>query len=151
MQPVKPIPILVSACLCGRACRYDGRDAAEPAKLEARLQELGGRAVPFCPEEEGGLSTPRPPAWIETTGAEAVLAGSDKLVTEAGDDVTHAFVSGARAALAACEDAGIKRAILKERSPSCGVKRTHIRGALTPGPGVTAALLAQNGIETEGI
>ena len=151
MTDSKSIPILVSACLCGRACRYDGRDAAAGPELAQRMAELGGHAVPFCPEEEGGLGTPRAPAWIESKGATAVLKGEDRLVTGAGRDVTEEFVAGAKAALAACQSAGIRHAILKERSPSCGVARTHVGGSLTSGPGVTAALLAQNGIETEGI
>jgi uncharacterized protein YbbK (DUF523 family) len=144
-------PVLVSACLCGRPCRYDGRDAAAGDKLKQRLAELGAVAVPFCPEVEGGLSTPRPPAWIETHSAAAVLAGEDRIVTEGGVDVTHAFRRGAEATLELCQSLGIEHALLKERSPSCGVAQTHVDGSPGPGSGVTAALLAQNGIETEGI
>lgn len=151
MHDPKPAPILVSACLCGRACRYNGRDAAAKEQLAARLAELGGFAVPFCPEEEGGLSTPRPAAWIEADSSAAVLDGVDRVVTEGGEDVTSAFQTGAKAALAVCQAQGIRHAILKERSPSCGVATTHVNGQLTSGRGITAELLAQNGMETEGM
>ena len=151
MQDPNATPVLVSACLCGRECRYDGGHADAGSKLARRLAELGARAVPFCPEVEGGLSTPRTPAWIEAHSAEAVLEGTDRVVTGAGDDVSSAFLAGAQACLKLCQSKGIDRAILKEFSPSCGVATTHVSGIPVNGPGVTAALLAQNGIETEGI
>jgi len=107
--------------------------------------------VPFCPEEHGGLGTPRPPAWIEARGASAVLDGEDRVVTDAGKDVTRAYLDGARGALETCRARGISLAFLKERSPSCGVCRTHVGRAVADGPGVTAALLAREGIEVRGI
>jgi uncharacterized protein YbbK (DUF523 family) len=145
-----PEPVLVSACLLGRACRYDGRHNRD-LPLEREL-ELGGlRPVPFCPEEHGGLGTPRPPAWIEAHGAPAVLDSGDRVVTAAGDDVTAGFLAGARGAVETCAAEGIRRAFLKERSPSCGVRNTHVGGELVPGPGVTAELLARNGVAIEGV
>ena len=140
------IPVLVSACLLGRECRYDGSQNRYHA-LERELAERGLRAVPFCPEEHGGLGTPRPAAWIEREGAQAVLDGRDRVVTEAGVDVTAQFVKGAEGALAACTAHGIRLAFLKERSPSCGVASTHVGASVSGGPGVTTALLARNGIE----
>jgi len=154
-DPSEAEPVLVSACLLGRACRYDGRHNAD-AVLEAELAADGRRAVPYCPEEEGGLGTPRPPAWIagaragEGTAA-AVLEASARVVTDAGRDVTEAFLRGAEGALAACRLHGIRRAFLKERSPSCGVRRTHVDGRLVDGPGVTAETLARAGIEVTGV
>ncbi|MDE0897165.1 MAG: DUF523 domain-containing protein, partial [Planctomycetota bacterium] len=91
------------------------------------------------------------PAWIEAHSADAVLTGDDRVVTGNGDDVSGAFLAGAKACLELCQTEGIGRAILKEFSPSCGVATTHVNGIPVNGPGVTAALLAQNGIETEGI
>ncbi len=138
--------VLVSACLLGRQCRYDGstnRDLALERELEAR----GLRVVPFCPEEHGGLGTPRPAAWIESRGAAAVLDGEARVVTDAGADVTAQFLKGAEGALETCQAHGIRLAFLKERSPSCGVCRTHVAHSLAEGPGVTAALLARHGIE----
>jgi uncharacterized protein YbbK (DUF523 family) len=142
--------VLVSACLLGRACRYDGRHNQDPA-LRRELERDGVEAVPFCPEEEGGLGTPRPAAWIEAGDAQAVLEDSQRVVTDAGHDVTEAFVEGARGALERCRERDIRRAYLKERSPSCGVHSTHVDGALVEGPGVTAAMLARAGIEVHGV
>lgn len=144
------LPVLVSACLLGRECRYDGAHNAD-SRLTRALEARGERAVPFCPEEHGGLGTPRPPAWIESKDAKAVLAGEARVVTHEGVDVTANFIEGARGALAACTESGAKRAYLKERSPSCGACSTHVAGALTEGPGVTTALLQSAGIEVEGV
>lgn len=143
-------PVLVSACLLGRSCRYDGGENRDEV-LEARLEREGLRPVPFCPEEAGGLSTPRPPAWIAGGDAEAVLDGEAGLVTDAGRDVTAAFVSGAEQAVGTCRVEGITRAFLKERSPSCGVCQTHRDGQRVDGPGVTAAALERAGVRCEGI
>ena len=97
------------------------------------------------------MGTPRPAAWIESQGAEAVLDGTDRVVTHEGHDVTAEFVEGARGALAACLETGAERAYLKERSPSCGTCSTHVDGVLVDGPGVTTALLRREGIEVEGV
>ncbi|MAG62417.1 purine-nucleoside phosphorylase, partial [Candidatus Woesearchaeota archaeon] len=87
-------PVLVSACLLGRACRYDGGDCLRPILVE-RLAAAGCRPVPFCPEESGGLGTPRPAAWIERGDAEQVLEGQAVVVTHEGEECTDAFRSGA--------------------------------------------------------
>ena len=105
--------------------------------------------MPFCPEEHGQLGTPRPPAWIEAKSAAAVLDGEDRVVTDGGRDVTAEFLAGARGALDTCQQHGIRRAYLKERSPSCGVANTHVRDTVVEGPGVTTELLNRHGIETE--
>lgn len=139
-------PVLVSACLAGRACRYDG--AANPDDEVARLV-AEGRAVLVCPEEDGGLGTPRPPAEIVGGDGHDVLDGTARVVTRGGADVTEAYISGANVALDAARRAGAKEALLKARSPSCG------RGAIydgtfsrtvTRGDGVAVALLAREGI-----
>jgi uncharacterized protein YbbK (DUF523 family) len=149
-----PVPeserVLVSACLLGRVCRYDARHNRDPL-LERELAARGFTPLPFCPEEHGGLGTPRPPAWIESTSAASVLEGRERVLTDAGADVTDAFLAGARGALAECSRHGIRRAFLKERSPSCGVSRTHAGGRLVDGPGVTTELLRRHGIEVEGV
>lgn len=149
-----PEPVLVSACLLGLACRYDACAAKDEARagLAAALGELGEvEVVGFCPEQAGGLATPRPPAWIEADSAAAVLRGDDRVVTEAGVDVTAAFVDGAESALAVARQRGIRRAILKERSPSCGLASTHVDGALVDGPGVTARVLIDAGLDVRGV
>lgn len=147
MEGPDPVPVLVSACLIGRYCRYDGRTNLDRV-LERELEAAGQTPIPFCPEDQGGLGTPRPPASIERESAEAVLDGRDRVVTDCGRDVTAEFVSGARKALELCRYHGIERAYLKARSPSCGTCQTHVGGALVSGPGVTAALLRRHGIET---
>jgi uncharacterized protein YbbK (DUF523 family) len=139
--------VLVSACLAGRRCRFDGssnRDD-EVSRLVAE-----GRAVLVCPEVDGGLGTPRPPAEIVGGDGRAVLEGRARVVTDAGADVTDAYVAGAHAALDAARAAGATRAILKARSPSCGLGAVYdgsFRRTLVPGDGVTAALLVASGIE----
>ncbi len=139
-------PVLVSACLAGCACRYDGSDNADD-----RLAELlgSGRAVLVCPEEEGGLGTPRPPAEIVGGDGHDVLEGRARVLTEAGDDVTEAYLDGARRALERARRTGAEAAVLKARSPSCGKGRVYdgsFRGHLGSGDGVTAALLQAHGI-----
>ncbi len=142
--------VLVSACLLGRECRYDGRHNRDSA-LEVELASRGFEPIAFCPEEHGGLGTPRRAAWIETSGASAVLDGTARVLTDAGVDVTKAFVDGANGALEVCNARGIRRAYLKERSPSCGVCQTHAGGKLVDGPGVTSELLARHGIDVVGV
>ena len=143
-------PVLVSACLLGQACRYDGRDSLRTILVE-RLTTEGFRPVPFCPEEAGGLGTPRPAAWIERGDAQQVLECRAAVVTHAGDECTEAFRSGADQALELCREESIERAYLKEGSPSCGVCQTHVDGERVDGPGVTAAHLARSGIEVHGV
>lgn len=142
-------PVLVSACLLGRTCRYDGRHNAD-AQLERELAARGEVAVPVCPEEAGGLSTPRPPAWLTGAAAE-VIDGDAQVVTDAGADVTASFLAGARHALKRAREVGATRAYLKERSPSCGTCATHVDGALVDGPGVTTELLQRAGLDVEGV
>jgi uncharacterized protein YbbK (DUF523 family) len=106
-----------------------------------------GRAIPFCPEEEGGLGTPRPPAEIVGGDGDDVLRGRARVVTVNGRDVTQGFLQGAYRALAAARGAEI--AVLKARSPSCGKGRIHdgsFSGSLVAGDGVTAALFQNHGI-----
>lgn len=145
--------ILVSACLLGSRVRYDGGAKTSGDAMLARWR-AEGRLVRFCPEVEGGLPVPRPPAEIEGgAGGAAVLAGAARILTPDGDDVTGAFLSGAQQALAVATSFGARMAILKEGSPSCGSPRIHdgtFRGRTTPGQGVTAALLEANGIRVFG-
>ncbi|GAA2698606.1 MULTISPECIES: DUF523 domain-containing protein [Nonomuraea] len=141
--------ILVSACLMGRRVRYDGGAKTSRDALLAEWREQG-RLVPFCPEVEGGLPTPRPAAEIEGgAGGAAVLAGAARVLTTEGEDVTGAFMAGAQAALAVATSFGIKLAVLKEGSPSCGALSVYdgtFRGHRTPGQGVTTSLLELHGI-----
>lgn len=139
--------VLVSACLAGRACRFDG--SSNPADGVARLV-AEGRAILVCPEEDGGLGTPRPPAEIVGGDGHDVLDGAARVVTRHGVDVTEAYVRGAELALETARAAGATTAILKSRSPSCG-RGCVYDGSFTrtprDGDGVTAALLQRNGIQ----
>ena len=141
--------VLVSACLLGYTCRYDGRHC------RARDLDVGpAELIPFCPEQAGGLPTPRKPAEIVDGDGEDVLDGKARVRTECGTNVTAQFLKGAQAALKLCQELDIKRALLKARSPSCGVSAIYdgaFRGTTRPGAGVTAALLRRHGIHVEEI
>ncbi|MFN2526808.1 MAG: DUF523 domain-containing protein [Actinomycetota bacterium] len=140
-------PVLVSACLAGCKCRYDG--SSNPDGRIGRLV-ADGRAVLVCPEEDGGLGTPRPRAEIVGGSGEDVLAGRARVMTVEGRDVTAEYVRGAERALEAARRAGARVAILKARSPSCGKGEIYdgaFEGGRRAGNGVTVALLEQAGIE----
>lgn len=137
-------PLLVSACLVGLPTRFDGGHHRDRPVLElARRFTL----VPVCPEQLGGLGTPRPPAEIQggTAGA-----GAERVLGADGSDVTEGFRRGAAAVLAVARLVGAEAAVLKARSPSCGVGETYdgtFSRTVRPGSGVTAALLAREGLE----
>lgn len=135
--------VIVSACLLGRACRYDGASKPKPEAL-ATFGE-GVEWAPVCPEELGGLGTPRPGADLRGGDGAAVWRGEAQVRREADDvDVTAAFCAGAERAWALAKGADL--ALLKARSPSCGVGTTHIDGELRRGDGVFAALLRARGV-----
>ena len=130
--------LLVSRCLLGEPCRYDGRSA--PGEGVLRLREEGYTLIPVCPEVEGGLPTPRPPAEYQQNGC---------VVNREGVDVTAQYHAGAKIALERARCAGCSAAILKAKSPSCGNERIYdgtFSRTLIPGQGVTAALLTEAGI-----
>ena len=131
--------ILISACLLGVSCRYDGASRPHP-----KVTALAGRheLIPICPEQLGGLPTPRPPA--ERQG---------DAVRTRETDVTVQYRRGAQEALKLYRLMGCEVAILKERSPSCGSGRIYdgtFSGTLRPGDGVTAELLRFHDIPVYG-
>lgn len=132
--------ILASACLLGAPVRHDGgHKRVSDARIEVWRRE--GRLVPVCPEEAGGLGTPRPASEI---------MGS-RVVASTGADVTSEFERGAKAALDLARRHGCRFALLKENSPSCGVNFVHdgsFSGRKVGGAGVTAALLRAQGVQT---
>lgn len=134
--------VLVSACLLGVNCRYNGI----PKKNEdiARLIDTEGiHLVPVCPEQLGGMATPRCPA--ERRG--------QLIINAVGEDVTAHYLRGARETLRIAQLYHCSVALLKERSPSCGSRQIYdgsFSGTLTEGAGVTAALLRENGIAVFG-
>lgn len=132
--------ILISACLLGLSCRYDGQ--AKPVDGIEALQERH-TLIPFCPECMGGLPTPRPPAEIL----------GDRVINKASVDVTEAYQKGAEETLRLCKLLRCDCAILKEKSPSCGHGKVYdgtFSGTLTAGNGITAALLMAHGIPVYG-
>ena len=142
--------ILVSACLLGERVRYDAGDVSCLHPV-LRAWAAQGRLIPVCPEVAGGLPVPRPPAQIQGPGGgPAVLARTARVHTVDGEDVTAAFLTGAQIALDTARRHGVRVAILKENSPSCGATRIHdgtFSGVRIPGMGTTAAALRAAGIE----
>jgi len=132
--------VLVSACLAGFPCRYDGR-AVPHEKIIALVE--AGQAVPVCPETRAGLPVPREACEIvEGCGGRRVMGVS-------GRDYTREFARGAEEVLSLCRSLGITEAVLKSASPSCGSRLIHdgsFSGRRVPGEGFTAALLRLNGI-----
>ena len=132
--------LLISACLLGAQCRYDGQ--SKPLLELVALSEQFD-LVPVCPEQLGGLPTPRTPA--ERIGSQ--------VLTKDGRDVTAEYRRGAEQALHLARVCGCRIALLKERSPSCGSGTIYdgtFSGTLTEGDGVTAALLREAGIAVYG-
>ena len=132
--------ILISACLLGVDCRYDGSGKAIP-----ELKELMSKhtLIPVCPEQLGGLSTPRSPSEIK----------GDKVISKDLEDVTQEFTKGAKEALKLAKLYNCKYAILKERSPSCGSGKIYdgsFSKTLIDGDGFAAKLLKDNGVEIIG-
>ncbi|WP_030138384.1 DUF523 domain-containing protein [Pseudomonas fluorescens] len=139
--------ILVSRCLLGHRVRYDGGASGPFDQLQQWLAE--GRVVPLCPEVAGGLPTPRAAAEIPGGQGAQVLDGDAAVITTDGEDVTVQFLSGAHQALDLVREHGIRIAMLKANSPSCGNLLTYdgtFSGVKVGGEGVTAALLKRHGV-----
>ena len=131
--------ILVSRCLLGVPCRYDGK--SKENKAVASLEAAGHQLITVCPESDGGLKTPRPPAEIQRDG---------RVVNRLGTDVTEEYVRGAELAVKTALEYGCTAAVLKARSPSCGNSEVYdgsFSGKLIPGQGVAAQKLREAGIK----
>jgi uncharacterized protein YbbK (DUF523 family) len=151
--------ILVSPCILGIPTRWDGKSCLAEQLIPLVSQ---GKLLPFCAEVAGGLSIPRGDASIQAFDGERVLFrqasavddhdvldGKAKVVTSEGVDVTEEYVRGAEMGLALVKQYGIKTAILKAFSPSCGCHQIYdgtFTLTLKPGKGVLAALLSRNGV-----
>lgn len=130
---------IVSGCLAGLCCRYDGKDNADERVMELVRK---GQAVPVCPEQLGGLPTPRP-------GCEII---GNSIMSEQGFDASESFLRGAEEALKLTKLVGAKKAILKSRSPSCGSGKIYdgtFSRTLIDGDGIFAAMLKREGVEIE--
>ncbi len=133
--------IIVSACLAGYRCRYDGKTVPNE-EIVALMKR--GEAIPVCPEMLGGLPCPRTPSERTADGTRVLMRD--------GKDVTEAYQKGAFETLRMANMYGCTHAILKARSPSCGCGKIYdgtFSGTLRDGDGVTAALLLENGITVE--
>lgn len=131
--------LLISACLVGENVKYNGKNNRIDISKLSKKYEL----ISFCPEVEGGLPTPRPPSEI-------VSNNPLKIVNSFNEDVTHYFIKGAKKALDICKRLNIKKALLKENSPSCGKNFVYdgsFNKVLRGGQGVTASILSKNSIE----
>lgn len=135
MNNVFPSACLVSSCLIGLCTRYDGRCKTDTSCINALHQSIW---IPVCPEQLGGLPTPRERASLINGDGHDVLQGTARVVTESGRDVTESFIRGANQTLQLAKTKAITAAVLKSRSPSCAIHGTI---------GVTAALLQAAGIE----
>lgn len=130
------VKVLVSACLLGTNCKYNGGNNYCDIKNHLKDYEI----ISFCPEVSGGLSIPRISCEIL----------NNKVINKNNEDKTNEFNEGALLALELCNKHNIKLAVLKEKSPSCGVKQIYdgtFSGNLIEGSGVTTSLLKENGIE----
>jgi len=140
--------VLVSACLLGINCRYDGSNNLDKRVLDFLAEN--GNFVAICPEILGGLHIPRGPYEIMGGTGEDVINGRARLISDKGEDVTREFIKGAEESLKIAKRNSIKMAILKSKSPSCGVKLIYdgtFSHTIIEGDGVTAALLRREGID----
>jgi uncharacterized protein YbbK (DUF523 family) len=140
---MKRASIVVSACLVGKRCRYNGEHRAHPGVLRF-LKKKDYIAV--CPEKLAGWGVPRPPVEFNGGGARKVAAGEAQVVDNEGRDRTASLINGARRALARALNAKATVAILKEKSPSCGVSKVYRGGKLVRGEGVFTYWLKRHGI-----
>lgn len=133
--------ILVSSCLIGLETRYNGEGTREESLMEFLKDK---RFIPICPEQLGGLSTPRKPCEI------LIIDGQEKIINIDGEDKTQHFIKGANEVLKLVKEFDIKYAILKERSPSCGKGRIYdgsFSSKLIDGDGIAARMLTEAGVK----
>ena len=133
---------LVSACLCGINCKYNGKNNYNEKIFNMVKQ---GKAIPICPEQLGGLTTPRNPAEIK------IINKQKHVIDNIGNDVTKQFIKGAEEVIKLAKELGINKIILQPKSPSCGVGKIYngnFEGKLIDGNGILAELCKKECIET---
>lgn len=138
-------PVLVSACLLGINCRYDGRSNLNQQVI-AYLSAHNLQAIPVCPEQLAGLPTPRPKVWFTKGDGQSYLQKQAQMHNEFGQNVGPTFRHGAQETLKIARLCGCSTAIMKERSPSCGSRQIHRNQERVSGTGLASALLQQSGI-----
>lgn len=139
-------PILVSSCLLGLRTRYDGGSKSNEKVLEF-IREKGLIPIPVCPEQLAGMPTPRPATRFSRGDGAEVIDGKGAVVNAEGGIVNDTFLRGAIETSKLARLTGCSQALLKERSPSCGVHQIYLGDRIVAGQGVTAALLARNGLD----
>lgn len=133
--------ILISACLVGINCKYNGKNNYNEKALEL---VKSGQAIPICPEQLGGLTTPRNPSEIKT------INNKRYVINNKNEDVTDEFVRGAKEVLKLAKELDVEKVILQSRSPSCGVGKIYSGNfdrKLVDGNGILAQMLIDNDIE----
>ena len=136
--------MMVSSCLVGINSRYNGFNKLDENIIKFLMGEI---YIPLCPEQLGGLPTPRNRAEIVGGDGFDVLEGKARVIDSFGIDVTEEFIRGAKEVLKIINMFDIKKAILKEVSPSCGINFISCKDKSVSGIGVTSAILKNSGIE----
>ncbi|AYD39791.1 DUF523 domain-containing protein [Clostridium fermenticellae] len=139
--------VLVSACLCGINCKYNGKNNLDTEVMRTLDKE---KIIPICPEQLGGLTTPRQPHEIKNGTGKDVLKGMARLISINGDNSTDKFIRGAFETYNICKNFNVSFAVLKSKSPSCGCGKIYdgtFSNTLIDGNGVTAQLLIDNNIK----
>lgn len=144
--PAEGTPVLVSACLLGLPTRYDGKTKRAGNVLDY-IKNRKLVAVPVCPEQLAGMTTPRAKTFFGNGTGQDVLNGQGQVISETGQDMNEVFCLGAKLTLQVAHLSNCQLAILKERSPSCGVHQIYLNEERVNGSGVTAALLQQEGLK----
>lgn len=142
---MKKPPIIVSACLVGKRCRYNGEDRAHAG---VRRFLRGKNYLAVCPERLAGWGVPRPPVEFHGGGAKKVAEGKAGIVDDRGRDRTASLLGGVNRALGRAVLSRASEAILKEKSPSCGVGKVYRDGKLARGEGMFTYWLRRHGIKT---
>ena len=138
---------MVSSCLLGLSTRYDGKSKQNKEVIELCKEHI---CIPFCPEQLGGLPTPRPPCYFKGGDGNDVLAGRAQVIEkESKKDRTINFIRGAEESLKIAKIVKPYLVILKDKSPSCGVNMVDVEGKKTKGCGVTCALFKKEGLEVK--
>lgn len=138
--------IIVSACLAGLLTRYDGGSAPDPEVMD---WVASGLALPVCPEQLAGLPTPRPKICLAAGDGRAVLEGRARAMDEKGVDQSASLIAGAQQVLFLARLVRADRAVLKDKSPSCGSCKVKVNGRVKSGQGVCACLLEREGLTVE--
>lgn len=141
---MKKAPIIVSACLIGKRCRYNGEDRAHPGVIRFLGKK---RYVAVCPERLADWGVPRPPVEFHGGGAREVAAGKARIIDRFGRDRTASLMKGVTRALRRAFSLKAREAILKEKSPSCGVGKVYRDGRLVGGEGIFTYQLKRHGVE----